>query len=138
MYQHTMSTRSSGGLDANLHVPAATTAKRGATTSTPFHDANLPSIVDHSNINSYIISPANISNVARNTGQQVPNKQPPMISVVEPHDALLSDERIISYQKVKRIVTSVDLNKEAELKNKELYLEQLKSIDLSKFSFPNE
>lgn len=38
----------------------------------------------------------------------------------------------------KKIITQVDVQLEAEIKAKEKYLEELKSIDLAKFSFPNE
>ena len=49
-----------------------------------------------------------------------------------------SDESIMSYQKVKKVVTNSFSVVDAELRAKEDYLSQLKNIDISKYSFPNE
>ena len=48
----------------------------------------------------------------------------------------MDNENVMSYQRVKKIITQ-DSNDE-KLRQKELMLKHLKSIDLSKYSFPNE
>ena len=45
---------------------------------------------------------------------------------------------IMSYQRVKKIIIDSAQSNEAQLKAKENMLQHLKSIDLSKYSFPNE
>jgi hypothetical protein len=45
---------------------------------------------------------------------------------------------VISYQRVKRFIVNSSESSEVQLKIKEQILNQLKSIDIAKFSFPNE
>lgn len=49
-----------------------------------------------------------------------------------------STQDIISYQRVKKILIDPANSNEAQLKAKENMLNHLKSIDLAKYSFPNE
>jgi len=45
---------------------------------------------------------------------------------------------VISSQVIKKVITHQNIQREEELRVKENYLQQLKSIDISKFSYPNE
>ena len=49
-----------------------------------------------------------------------------------------SDESIMSYQKIRKVVTNSFSSVDAELRAKEDYLAHLKSIDVSKYTSPNE
>ena len=120
------------------------------TTSTPFNQTNLPPIsANPIQINSYIgnnqsqiISPpqfndiSDLSKVNNNKSQQN-YPPPPLINIIN-NSSLMSEERVISYRRIKKTVTESEELKEIELREKEQYLQQLKSIDLNKFSFPNE
>ena len=50
----------------------------------------------------------------------------------------LTSTMVISYQRVKRFIVNSSESSEVQLKIKEQILNQLKSIDIAKFSFPNE
>lgn len=45
---------------------------------------------------------------------------------------------IISSNLIKKVIITTNLQREQELKMKENYLKHLKSIDISKYSYPNE
>jgi hypothetical protein len=106
-------------------------------TSTPCHDNNLPPM--SMSVNSYS-SPPQFDSSSFNSdsiNNSNPKMNPPRINIIN-NSTIMSDDRMTSYQYVKRIVTECEEIKEAELREKEKYLEQLRSIDIKKFSFPNE
>ncbi len=53
------------------------------------------------------------------------------------HCAMNSSD-LISGQYIKKVIIEHNQHREDELKRKESYLNQLKSIDITKFSYPNE
>ena len=50
----------------------------------------------------------------------------------------MDNENVMSYQRVKKIIINTQDSNDEKLRQKELMLKHLKSIDLSKYSFPNE
>jgi hypothetical protein len=110
------------------------------TTSTPYHEKHMPPYISNN-----IVSPPQFDSSGFNSESinhsTNPNSfhqmNPPLINIIN-NSSMMSDERVISYQHAKRIVNESESFKEAELREKELYLEKLRSIDITKFSFPNE
>lgn len=119
---------------------------------------NIPNLIDPTNIssinNSSVITTTTTTNTASpglySIGSNQPQRQdsimaaphltPPAAVVVVPNSASsprLSPDDVISYQRVKKIIvehTGID----DEIEARENYLNHLRSIDLSKYSFPNE
>jgi hypothetical protein len=106
-------------------------------TSTPRHDNNLPPM--SMSANSYSSPPQfDASSFDSSNPGSYQKVNPPRINIINNSTIMSSEDRMTSYQHVKRIMSQTEMVKEAELREKEKYLEQLRSIDISKFSFPNE
>lgn len=100
------------------HLEAATTLA-----AAPIHGSPLKSI---------LATNINISNVPRSASNSV---------AVDKHsqeaNMSASSSAVVSSQRVKKVIIETSLVDD-EIQQREAYLNHLKSIDLSKYSFPNE
>jgi hypothetical protein len=151
--------RSSNRFSVN-QAPASAESNQPQTTSTPFHDSNRPPMTvnpDHSHINilpqfystgignfdrPLLKNNINVTNIQ--SGQHT-HHHVPKINIINNTTANMSnisdttsDKLIQRSYRVKSITTESDELIEAKLRAKEKALEHLRSIDLTKFSFPNE
>lgn len=114
------------------------------TTSTPCHDTNT---TKSNPIHDYFISPnTNSSLIGLNGSEFCANsgsRNVPIlgnninINNISNSSTNISQE-MLSYQRVKKVVYDSAQSNEYQLKEKEQMLNHLKSIDLAKYSFPNE
>ena len=71
-----------------------------------------------------VLTNSNISNINNNASNS--------------NSLSMDNENVMSYQRIKKIVINTQDSNDEKLRQKELMLKHLKSIDLSKYSFPNE
>lgn len=112
-------------------VPSKIDSTKTHTTSTPCHDKknSLPSQVT-SSMHEYFMNGSEI-NTSHNS------KSVPILGS-NMNINNLSNSETINYQKVRKMVSEVAENTEKLIREKENMLQHLKSIDLTKYSFPNE
>lgn len=111
--------------------------KKSQTTSTPCHDNQNVLPIHGGSIHEFFMNGSEI-NTSHNSTRNVPILGQNININNVSSAASTSATEVISYQRVKKVIyENVEAN-EALLKQKENALNHLKSIDLSKYSFPNE
>ncbi|RNA00014.1 SUN domain-containing 1 isoform X2, partial [Brachionus plicatilis] len=112
-------------------VPNKTDSSKAHTTSTPCHDkqSSLPSQVT-SSMHEYFLNGSEI-NSSHNA------KSAPILGS-NMNINNLSNSESLNYQKVRKLISETAENTEKLIREKENILQHLNSIDLSKYSFPNE
>lgn len=112
-------------------VPNKLDVNKGHTTSTPYNDkqGSLPSQISTS-MHEYLLNGSEINSSHNSkSGPQLANN----VNINN-----LTNPDTINYQTMRKLVSDVAENTEKLIREKENMLQHLKSIDLSKYSFPNE
>lgn len=106
-------------------VPNKHEASKGHATSTPYNDKQSAQIT--TSMHEYLLNGSEI-----NSSKNVPI----LGNNVNIHNVSNSDT--VNYQAMRKLASDVAENTEKLIREKENMLQHLKSIDLSKYSFPNE
>ena len=113
-------------------------SNRTAATTTSYGSKNVlsPNININNRRSPQPTSPANIITMSTSSSKSPAQKSSPPPQVPDLlHNVAPGD--VISYQRVKKIVIDTS-SLDDEIRARENYLNHLKSIDLDKYSFPNE
>lgn len=91
------------------------------------------------NIDNVRASPSSLShNSLESDSSMSSGKNKRQLSLLQKQPHHTNDDDIISYQRVKKVIRIDTTSIDDEIEAREAYLNHLKSIDLDKYSFPNE